>query len=107
MYYVYSLSDPRTKTVRWIGCTKRTDQRLLQHLYRRDKYDWESNRRQWLILLRSLNLKPILTILHTFEFKVDALAKELLVIEEQIAVGAPLFNWRGNPNPPADVEEQV
>lgn len=60
--YIYTLSCPISKKVRYIGQTINPKQRLNQHLYLNNKGK-KFHHINWLTLLKSQNLKPIFEIL--------------------------------------------
>lgn len=59
--YIYTLSDPRTNEIRYVGKTNNPAQRLKAHMNNcRDK---GTHKRNWIQSLRCLGLKPILEII--------------------------------------------
>lgn len=61
MIYIYTLSDPTTNEVRYVGKTINIKRRYKQHLY--DKRT--THKCNWVQSLRKEGLKPILTIIET------------------------------------------
>ena len=59
-HYIYTLSDPNTNEVRYVGKTINIKRRYKQHLY--DKRQ-TSHKNSWIISLRKNGLKPIMTII--------------------------------------------
>ena len=59
MTYIYSLIDPRTNKVRYVGKSNNPQQRLIDHFYD----DSKTKKCSWILKLKSLGLKPILKIL--------------------------------------------
>jgi hypothetical protein len=60
MCYIYTLSDPRDNAIRYVGYTPNIDRRFNEHC--RKQYE-NNHRAHWLMLLRSLGLKPIMEII--------------------------------------------
>lgn len=58
--YIYALIDPRDNRIRYIGKTNNPIRRLREHC----QFQYETNRRaNWLNLLRSLHIKPIIKVI--------------------------------------------
>jgi hypothetical protein len=59
MIYIYTLSDPITKEVKYCGKTKNIKERLIGHLkdkrHNKEKFQWISD-------IKNNNLKPIIEI---------------------------------------------
>lgn len=60
VHYIYALSHPITNEVRYIGKTINIKRRYKQHLYDKRTRSYKSS---WIISLKSLGLKPIMTII--------------------------------------------
>lgn len=60
IHYIYTLSDPNTNEVRYVGKTINTKRRYKQHLY--DKRQ-TSHKHSWIISLKKIGLKPIMKII--------------------------------------------
>ena len=60
VHYIYALSHPITNEVRYIGKTINIKRRYKQHLYDKRTKSYKSS---WIISLKSLGLKPIMTII--------------------------------------------
>ena len=63
-YYIYTLSDPETNIVRYVGCTSNPDVRFKSHInsgkLNRDKYKKE----QWIYELNHSGKLPVMTIVY-------------------------------------------
>lgn len=66
--YVYALVDPRTKEIRYIGCTTNPKQRYWSHKHLSS--DWAASilKQEWIIELRDLGLVPLFAILEKIPF---------------------------------------
>jgi hypothetical protein len=60
IHYIYTLSDPNTNEVRYVGKTINTKRRYKQHLY--DKRQ-TSHKHSWIKSLKDIGLKPIMNII--------------------------------------------
>ena len=62
-YYIYTLSDPTSKEIRYIGYTKDLKDRLRRHMS--DSYLKElwTAKNRWLKYLKNNNMKPIMEVL--------------------------------------------
>lgn len=60
IHYIYTLSDPDTNEVRYVGKTINTKRRYKQHLY--DKRQ-TSHKHSWITSLKKIGLKPIMIII--------------------------------------------
>ncbi len=65
-WYIYSLTDPRTGTVRYVGKTKNVRRRLLQHITEATRKTG-SYRLHWIRSLLSSGMTPALSVLETGE----------------------------------------
>lgn len=88
--YIYSISDPDTLEIRYIGQTMDTDTRWRKHLTERDisdKYDWIQS-------LIKQNKKPIFTIIDHFQYRSPAYNNSKEKMQAIIAFenGNRLFN---------------
>lgn len=62
--YIYALIDPRNLEVRYIGKTNNPKERYYDHISTKAKYLINPDkRRQWIIELKAINLKPIMSVL--------------------------------------------
>lgn len=60
IHYIYTLSDPNTNEVRYVGKTINIKRRYKQHLY--DKRQ-TSHKHSWITSLKKIGLKPIMIII--------------------------------------------
>ena len=70
--FIYSLSDPRTGEIRYVGKTVNLKRRLYGHLYDDEK----THKSAWIKSLKRLGLKPQLDILESFFDERDELWQE-------------------------------
>ena len=96
-YSIYTLSDPRTGQVRYIGVTKDVIGRLYFHM--RNAPWSETPKDAWLLELSQLELVPELQVLETFQagHHTETLAREreLYWIQRFTSSGASLLNVSG------------
>ena len=65
MIYIYTLSDPRTNIIRYVGKTNNIKNRLKSHICQSKKS--RTHKDNWVNSLLKLNLKPIIEILDVVE----------------------------------------
>jgi len=61
MIYIYTLTDPNTNMVRYVGKTNNLNNRLKSHICTAKKYN--SHKNNWIKKLLIMNLKPIIDII--------------------------------------------
>lgn len=61
--YIYSLSDPRTLKIRYVGQTCNLKTRVYIHMYKPS-----GNMKEWINDLKANGLKPIVTILEETDY---------------------------------------
>jgi hypothetical protein len=100
--YIYSLTDPRTGEVRYIGQSIRPRERLTNHFHDRCR----TYRTYWLRELRTLGIKPTLAVLETVppgadwwignvqQAAVDALAADAVLQAEVLRLRAEIARLR-------------
>lgn len=59
--YIYTLSDPRNKLVRYVGKTKNTKMRLNNHMNRR--HNDKTHKTNWIESLKKMKTKPLFEII--------------------------------------------
>ena len=59
--FIYSLSDPRTNEIRYVGKSDNPKVRLVEHM-KKSKYD-VTHKNNWINSLKNKNLKPVIEIL--------------------------------------------
>jgi hypothetical protein len=99
MYYVYSLTDPRTQQIYYIGKTHDIRQRMLQHFVTElGNNKIQNSDKQYITLdIFAAGLQPIVSVLYTTQDKDDVATKE----QELIALhGKQLTNRTHNPFAP-------
>ncbi len=64
-YFIYTLSDPRTNKIRYIGQTNNPNNRLKRHLQKSylEKYDKNTYKSNWIKSLLKENVFPVMEIL--------------------------------------------
>lgn len=86
--YVYSLSDPQTGEVRYLGKTNDLGRRMCQHrLPSSNGHKWH-----WIQSVLARGLDPVLTVLEEWSTHAEACAAEVRLIAHYRALGAPLTN---------------
>lgn len=66
--YIYTLTDPRTGEVRYVGKTINTEVRLALHMCEKKN----THKNQWLAQLKMLGLKPLLQVIEIIENSDDS-----------------------------------
>lgn len=62
-YYIYTLSDPTTGEVKYVGKTKDTKDRIRRHMSKDHLRDSWTSKNKWLLWLKNQGLKPEIEIL--------------------------------------------
>lgn len=87
---IYTLSDPRDGTVRYVGRTTNIYQRFYGHY---SKSGGGTLRKQkWIIELRRLGLSPIMEIIEEVNWPNNLKEREKYWIRTYLEQGAPLLN---------------
>lgn len=94
MYHIYTLSDPGTQEVRYVGLSQNAHKRLAMHLLNPGKQDSPKN--QWVQELLKDGTAPILSIIETPETRKEAEDREAYWIQYYLKSHAPLFNISKN-----------
>ena len=93
IYYIYTLSDPDTKEVRYIGQTFQPKVRLAQHCG--SQLSGKSRRAEWIRGLVSEGKKPVMSIIEEVEGDYEySMAYEERWILHYRSIGADLTNVR-------------
>ncbi len=79
--YTYTLIDPRTKEIRYIGVSNSPKHRLLQHISEA-KAERKSAKHIWILSLLRRNLKPTMKVVFSGS-REEALAMEKLLIKNK------------------------
>lgn len=87
-YSIYSLNEPNSEIVRYIGLSYNPNKRYSQHLNERDL----CYRKNWIISLKNNNELPLLNIIEINLTKEEAIEKEIHYIKFFKSVGARLTN---------------
>jgi hypothetical protein len=88
--YIYILTDPRDGSVKYVGRSINPEQRYQQHLP--PAWNTAPEKRAWLIELRGLGLKPVITIIDQADNRKEASTKETQWIHRYTNEGALLLN---------------
>lgn len=64
-YYIYTLSDPTSKEIKYIGKTKNLKDRLSRHMNPSNLKNTWTAKSKWLKYLKNNNLKPMMEVLDT------------------------------------------
>lgn len=92
-YFVYSLSDPRTLEIRYIGKTVASlSTRLSQHIYAAMHNKWASHVNNWVKSLVNVGHRPIINAISVVSDKHLLEKEEIRLIEYYKARGARLVN---------------
>ena len=90
-HYVYSLSDPITKDLKYIGCSKDPYLRLNGHMC----ITQTSNNLEkdiWMTRLKTIGKQPVINILGKFSNKKEALEVETFLIKEFMSNNIGIIN---------------
>jgi predicted GIY-YIG superfamily endonuclease len=94
-YYLYTLKDPVTSAVRWVGITTNPKNRLDAHIYIRKKVANEP-KIIWIESLLSRGLKPTLEVISQFNTKSEAIQAEAALTQSLRATENLLNKNTGN-----------
>lgn len=94
MRYLYIIKDPISKEVVWVGETSKPQQRYDQHAWG-TTYD-SKEKKEWLIGLKAIGLKPLFEIVDTTKTKREAIIKENHLIVSYLKKGCRLFNIKNS-----------
>lgn len=89
MYYVYTLAEPTTNEIRYVGITTNLNVRLISHL---TSFTESNPKCEWVVGLRQKGLKPIMNVIDTANNKKEALLKESDLIITYKKQGLNLLN---------------
>lgn len=64
-WHVYTLSDPRTNEVRYVGCSGQIHKRLMAHISEAKNRESEGSKNGWIFGLAELGMEPILDIVES------------------------------------------
>lgn len=96
-HYIYTLSDPRTNRVRYVGCTVMPPEaRLFGHIC--EANIWHAPNREkkdWILALKALGMMPVLDVVETVQGDTHR-AREKFWIGFYRKCNAELFNQRHN-----------
>ena len=92
--YIYTLSDPRTDTVRYVGRSVNPESRFKAHL-RVEYSNYRSQKEQWVAELSAVGLLPVMTIIDSSDDSVIIRQKEQYWINKYTAEGCNLLNKTG------------
>ncbi len=87
-FYIYTLSHPTTKEIRYIGKTNNISRRYSAHLNDKSK----SHKNSWIKSLLNEDLLPIIEVLEEFDLEKDCYEAEIYWIEQFKAWGFNLTN---------------
>lgn len=93
-YKIYGLVCPLTNEIRYIGYTSKTlNERLSNHMRDLSDKRWLTHKRNWLLKLKRLNMKPTIILLEDNIFSEDdACEYEIQYIKEYMNNGFNLTN---------------
>lgn len=90
MYYLYTISDPFTHQVKYVGITQDFKRRCWQHMNDATKYD--DIKSTWIMDTMDKGTSPIFNCIHSIENKEEALSKEAELITHYITNGNDMLN---------------
>lgn len=112
-YYIYTLSDPISNEIKYIGKTKNLKDRLYRHLSNYSLKESWTSKNKWLLNLKNNGLKPIMKVLDIGdENNIDEL--EIYWIEQFRQWGIKIknetkggdgFNWTGKKHTQESIEK--
>jgi predicted GIY-YIG superfamily endonuclease len=91
MFYIYTLIDPTTNEIKYIGYTKNPKKRIWEHI-RDAKKGIRTYKCEWIRSLLSKNSEPILEIMSEFDSHDKVLLEEIRLIKEFKESGSKLTN---------------
>lgn len=107
MFYIYILIDPRDNRIRYVGQTSNIKLRYQKHCKRQQQ---KNHRGNWLSLLHSLDLKPIMEVIEECSESVWA-DRETYWIKYYRELGCDLVNatdgGEGIPNPSVETRSKM
>lgn len=89
--YIYTLSDPRTNSVRYVGRTKEPKTRYTAHITQHN----DTARSAWIAELKADGLQPIMQIIDSSDDKVTAREREQYWMNKFTDDGCELLNQTG------------
>jgi len=98
MRYIYSLSDPITNEIRYIGQTNNINRRFNGHLsssINKNNKQYNTHKCSWIRKLLTNNLKPIISIIETIDTLIESNIRENYHIEKLTSEGIRLTNSHG------------
>jgi len=90
--YIYSLTDPETKRLRYIGKTNKIDRRLYLHIYWAKKNERNQHVYNWIKMLIEKGLLPELNVIEQDLSEKKAIKREIYWIKRYRKLGEPLTN---------------
>ena len=104
-FAVYTLTNPLTEDIRYVGMTRYPRTRLLHHMKRPTT---RSGKRAWVMQLAERHQVPIMTIVETvIGTEAEALQREQAWITRLMGEGAPLLNWQADGDEIADAGQRT
>lgn len=97
MYSIYTLSDPRDASIRYVGLSKNAYKRYAMHLTIPAKKQTEKD--TWIRDLFKINSAPMLSIVETVETREEAQERERYWIQHYFSLDAKLVNRLKVPAP--------
>jgi hypothetical protein len=98
MRYIYSLSDPITNEIRYIGQTDNINRRFNGHLsssINKNNKQYNTHKCSWIRKLITNNLKPIISIIEVVDTLIESNIRENYYIEKLTNEGVKLTNSHG------------
>lgn len=90
MYHIYTLTDPKTEKVRYVGMSKNAHRRYAMHLLNMGRLDGQKDR--WIKALAETGEAPSMSIIETVETETEARKREKDWIQHYLNLKMPLTN---------------
>lgn len=89
---IYTLVDPRTSAVHYVGRTGKPERRYKSHLYPRAGYSCSHSKEEWILELRALGLRPLMVIVENVTPTRKVREREMRWLYHYFQQRAPLTN---------------
>ena len=111
--YIYTLYDPISKEIRYVGKSNNPEERLKRHLSDYSLCESWTDKNKWLLHLKNKNLLPLMTIIDTgndsnideLEIKWISYYKNTGLKLLNMTDGGDGFNWRGKKHTNESIEK--
>ncbi len=113
IYYIYTLSDPETNIIKYVGKTKNPKNRLYRHMSKYNLKESWTSKNKWLLNLKNNNLMPVMDIIDTGtidnidELEINWISKlksEGIKLKNE-TIGGDGFDWTGKKHKYESIEK--